>query len=155
MFRKSLIVLFASLVVLFMAGSSGADPMKVSSLVKKVSLGMTVKEVSKHVQGLKKISVSFKKKQKKDRQVYQLPKPSGDIASLKCVFASGKLSFLLIETKDGRFASAKESVEKKYGKFSQKDVSSVFEQKKDRINIRLLRTGEDGTAAKIMIGKLE
>lgn len=151
MIRNRSIALLTVLLVLCSAGPSLADPIQLATLVESISLGMSLEEVTRQVPGLKEASASFKEGWK----AYELPDPSGDLRTFKCAFASGKLTFFLLETREGRFAAAKEIIEKKYGGFSQPADHSVFEQKKGDHTIRLLRTGEDGTAAQIMIGNLE
>lgn len=129
----------------FAALALAAGP-NLEQVITSVEVGAAQADVLGQVAGLKKATLPVA-----GMEAYELPEPSGDFVSVKCIFQASKLVLFSFETRDKLFDKAKELLQAKYGPFPDETAQALMEKTEGQRSIRLIRTGETGTAAQVII----
>jgi hypothetical protein len=124
-----------------------AKGLGLQTMIQGLTIGQSFEKVSTVAPGLVKSKI-----QPPGMNAYEMPDPGKSIVALKCAFKNEKLVLISIETGEGAFDKAKSELEAKYGAFSQPADSTAFQSSKDNVLVRLIRSGENGDAARIIIG---
>ena len=134
------------LFALCLAPAAMADKLTLDQVIDGVYLGISPDQLLQKVPGLQEAKISMP-----DMKTYELAAPTGDLKSLKCAFKEDKLVLVSFESNDKKFEDIKTLLEMKYGPFAGEAGAAVYERKDEKLHIRLIRTGEDGTAAQVII----